>query len=639
MERRLESITKKQSVKRRPRISGIRSLPIGAVGVWYASQFDSIRRAIPNSAILSSLQSNNIVRFPKRNFSDTDLWVAGNQTVTEGIDAGDGTTDASRIQGTGTGGVIAVSGNSINLPSGTYTLGIKIRVHGGGANQNFTMSFPNVPGTPVTQTATASYQVIALVGTTPGGSENPIFLRGVGSTPFDFDVAGVCLLSGNKTAQDCSNELSLPFAGHMILGKNLYEGPSVSSGKLNLENGDTISFGAIQFAADISISTYTIVALVQRDGSLAAGASATLLAALTSNGGSSKFQSAFSSGDTGTNADFSITLNGGALADRFSVPMAYNLRGEMCALTSSWDGTYQTIWFNGSRVLINPMTGIAPNPDSVSTSNPVVPIFLKDLYAGKNSGVTPTGGFSLGALAFYNRALSPIEMRQCEAALRSRTSVSAPPQGRILIFEGDSNTNKSVTGGVYSYAGRVGNQLNKQYTIFDYALVGSQIFNNHGTSGNNDLGHRASSIDGMLITNNANYLFTLSINIGTNCFADIPTRVYSDLATYVAARRAAGWNRIIIWTVAPSNDPSTSNGYTYNNWRDEYNGYIKANTIGADGIVDTTSDPHIGPNSAVTSDSIYFLSEGVRPDRYHYANAGHVICSQLFSSVLNGLDA
>ena len=612
--------------------SGV-SMPAGAVGIWYADAYDAATRAIPNALSAQAL-SANIIRGPKRIFNaDGELWAISNITFTAGVDDGIGGTTAQRCQGTGTGGYLFVLGNSITCPAGAYTLGIKIRVHSGD-DQNFTMTFPNDPGTATTKTATAAYQTLILTGTTAGGSENPIFLRGIGSTAFDFDVAGVAFVAGTKNAAEMQAIIEEPLAGHMYLGKNQFTGPSASGGKLNLENANTTSFGVVQFAEALSISTFTLVSVVERTEELTGTAGAVLMTSIT--GGSGRFTQQIANNNANVN-DLASNLGNKSLALRVSVENSMNIVDEgPLIVTSSWDGTFQNTSVNGARVIYNPMDGRLPSVTGAVDDRPTVPVSVSDFYVGKVYGDSSTGGFKLIAQALYMPAITAAQQRQAETALRARAAQSAitvAQGGRFLCFEGDSNTTRSVTGGVYSYPAKIQAHLNDKFIISDYAYTGAKIY---GDGSGNGLIERGPYIDEHIVAG-AGYEYTLSIMIGTNVFGDslTPAQVYAQLATYVAARRAAGWDRIVIQTVPPSNTALTFLGVGFDAWRGTFNALILANSIGADGVVDTTQDANIGPDSVVDSDSVYFLNESGL--RYHYDNAGHEIVAQLVADVINAL--
>ena len=174
----------------------------------------------------------------------------------------------------------------------------------------------------------------------------------------------------------------------------------------------------------------------------------------------------------------------------------------------------------------------------------------------------------------------------------------------------------------------------------DYAVSGSTTREN--------ITYDVSKVDARIDHSvDLNFVYTNTGNNGLQIGGQTPSEVYQDIKTWVAARRAAGFNKIIISTVGASHlTPSLygNGGYPLaisdslmNFYLAELNARIAAgwkSDIGADGCVAIGEDSHVGI-LANTSDVNYFGADQLHENDNGYDYKARVLIAPALTQMIN----
>lgn len=123
------------------------------------------------------------------------------------------------------------------------------------------------------------------------------------------------------------------------------------------------------------------------------------------------------------------------------------------------------------------------------------------------------------------------------------------------------------------------------------------------------------------ITNNI-----LSVFIGTNDYVTPTATFLASLKSFVLARKAAGWNKVLITTVLPRCNPVSNE-----TWRTTVNTALRADHAWADGIVDLGDTSTAMGGVGACADTMYY-GDGVHP-----TVLGDSLLAPVFSAVLDSL--
>jgi hypothetical protein len=490
---------------------------LGAIGVWYADQYSSTTKAIPNKAAASQ-PSSNFLRAPRRLFSNASWWSGSGTTIVDDAVAGsDGIVDASTV--VGTGNWLLRSAGSDAIPAGVYTVAVEA-IRNTGSDQSFAFTPDNTSTRSAAKTATSAWQTFSYTFTLAAPSTiNKLAVCSVdGSTGANIAIRDMRLSSGSA---DLGVE---PLVGHLYLGTSQGDTkPSYSAGEVNLSTG---GFGLVQFPAAITITStgMTALALVSR---VAAGSS---YQAYLSKAQAYTTFSAYTSQNEAP-ADFAVT--------NFNVPGLWQTQGAGYHVFSHrYDGTNRDMFLDDIRAHRRAAT--------------VSDFSLRDLFVGMVNSSALTSGYKIVGIALFNKNLTDAELRQAAVILQTRAGVSgvtASNQSRILAFEGDS-----ITGGFnYSWPYLYGPNASPSMFGANYAVSGSTIA---------DMVARAATVDGVIPPNKGSRKFILSVLIGANDLATLGTSTWlTNLAAYLDARRAAGWI-VVICTVLPRTIPTVKGSFS-----------------------------------------------------------------------------
>jgi lysophospholipase L1-like esterase len=570
-------------------------MPDGALGIWYADQFSTVRRAVVPNAVTTTPTSYNLLAAPRGMFSVAGIYtMSGSATaVDNNATANDGTLRASTLT-LPAGGSIAPSA-SFTLPGGTYTVVIEVRRSTGSvSDQPFKINFD---GTATTKTATSAWQRLTVTKTIVGGASVAINIGGNGSTTATLEVGEFSVYSGSS---DQGPEV---YVGHMYPGAGAYDtNISVGSGYINFDAAQR--FGIMQFATGTALTAYTVIAIASRQNSntyshmLSDAADYTKLTACFQE--SDKPQILFS----GAPIAYPQTSFAAVVNNIYNETVGAGLH----ALTQRYDGTTFALFNDNSPICVDSThTG-----RSTTTSG--------DLFAGiYHNPFWHNPSHRFAALAFYPRALSDAEVRMAVRAMKTRVALTQTVVTQNLVmFEGDSITDTSQT---FSYARKFLPNASPLVAGHGGAITGSTIAS---------LVTRASFTDSFLppVSEFNGRKFILTVLIGANDINSMSNSTWlANFAAYCDARRAAGW-KVVVCTVLARSDGA---GTGFNAARNSINTTLRT-WVGThcDAIADFAADSTIGTDAAA-SNVTYF------PDGLHPSDAGHVIMESIIRPVINGL--
>lgn len=565
-------------------------LPSGAWGVWYADQYvSSARKYIPN-AVGATTAPVSKWGATRRSFSDQFFWNNSNSvTVTD--DAGtapDSTNEASSVVGTGSSWYIGRTIGSV--PSGTYTVAVYVKWLGS-SGQAFQIV---TPGSSPTFTATSSWQRCAVTFAYSGGSLQ-IVLESTG-TSSSLLICDFELFTGSS---DLGPEASP--CGLMTVGKSAWDSTSSASGGI-LDLTASSSFAHIQMPSSVSLGAFTVVSLAQKTGS-----STGFVGVLN------KPNLAFNT--FGAQLEFGIggqTEPGlGYSGSTTWTPETYTnywkfLGTGWHTFTHQYDGAQLSFNLDGGQMLYVTGTRSAPS--------------VRDFMVGTIWNADYGQGWKFAAIAIYQRALSRSEIKQAEAALLAHASASGVTRSsgpRVLILEGDSITASST-----NYGALVAPNLSPACFGCVFAGPGSSLA---------AVNARAATLDKAIpLVKPSGSKYITSILIGRNDYGSYTPSDYAvAVAGWTSARKAAGWDKVVLVTILPS----TASGF--NTWRNSVNAIFKgagwATANGVDAICDFAADATMGPDAAASDTSLY--PDGTHPS----TTAQSTYLEPIYRAVINGL--
>ena len=217
------------------------SLPAGALGVWYASNYTaSPRPYIPNEITkATNTPSANLLAGPRRVFANTGVWqTSGTVTITDdAATAPDASNEASTATCSGNWSIKTAS--IVNLPAGTWTVACNVK-RNTVSDQSFCFTGDNTATRSPVKTATSSWQRFSYTFTTASSlGINRVSLCSIdGVTAANLQICDLELYSGSS---DLGPQT---LAGHMYLGSSAYDAtPTYAAGELNLSTG---GYGMVQ---------------------------------------------------------------------------------------------------------------------------------------------------------------------------------------------------------------------------------------------------------------------------------------------------------------------------------------------------------------------------------------------------------
>lgn len=268
-----------------------------------------------------------------------------------------------------------------------------------------------------------------------------------------------------------------------------------------------------------------------------------------------------------------------------------------------------------------------------SVADASVSVSIADLVCGwlSNSGIH--GKYKFNSIALWDRALSNAEVVTGDAFLSAKAAESGLDTSidRYVLATGDSITyGTGSSDGLGSYANRAGANLTGTLGLVT-AVAGSALGTPADSSSVNSLYGRKARDLSVIPTNKNGRTFILTILIGRNDllgYSGGATQYAANVATYAAAMKAGGFDKVAICTVLPS----TLAGF--NTQRNLLNaiytgaGWAAANNI--DAIIDLASVSGMGADSDASNAANY-------GDGTHPTNAGYALLEPTFTAGINGL--
>lgn len=313
---------------------------------------------------------------------------------------------------------------------------------------------------------------------------------------------------------------------------------------------------------------------------------------------------AFSVSHTATYIDFWVAN----LTTIYYAFGAQALPGDVVCVGMSYDGA--TV-----RTIVNGHLRTMPNTGTLGISGAV--------RLGQYTGNATATGAMLAEALVWRSGMTDTQMRQMCTYLLARWGYSRPTVSRIVVCVGDS--------------------LTKDINYIGYPLIMSSAI------GNTEVSHNAAAYPGgglgwigglvpaeldavYLDSNQAVRINTIwaGSNDLTDEFvtpAESAASIFALTEDYCAARRAAGWQKLVVFTVLPRTYIGMPAGYE--DCRQAFNTLMRADwsTI-ADALCDVAADERIGVYGA-QFDTDYFL-----PDAVHINDGGHAVVAELLQPII-----
>lgn len=587
-------------------------MPSGAIGIWDAStSFVATPRKMIKNSVTNGANDQNLFSGPRRAYSSPD-WnmqrfsgFAG--TLTDmATTAPDGSNDAATYSNAAVGLWQVTSEGSGPYPAGTYTFAVSLKSMTG-VNQSMYMRVAQsvegnkaitITPTWARYTFTFTLSSSTFIGLDLCSQPGP-------DTQVNFAFIDHEVFSGSADLNPSPLTLA-PLAirnADMILGVSHYD----TTANVVTNHTTNTTLATIQFSSRFTPSAFTFVAAFKQTAAPAAGGALAVM---------SKLQKWFGMG-------FGTSVNGASSGPLYwnSQPgMANNASGVQTS-GSSWaplgsgnvtlvlrySGTRLSTFINGKRVSDGPLT--------------LTPQSMQDFIVNAFDLGDKTG-MEIGLLALYSRALTDVEARSCHSYLA--TTFGAPGVKQIVGLTGTSISALPIP----SYYQQAGPELSPLRIISSEATASSDL--NDGAS------IQAPALD-MLITDGPTQdRYILMCEHGTNDLAQdglTDVQLIAKLATYLDARRAAGWQKILQSTIM-SREAATIGAYSkaqFDTYRASVNSAIRS-WVGTriDAVVDFAADSTMGQNTS-SANTTYF-ADGVHP-----TSAGATIMKGIFETAINSI--
>lgn len=563
------------------------ALVAGAIGFWPMDTYTtSPRKAVPN-AMSAVPVSANLFAGSRRVFNTAiGLWNNSSTTVADNaVNDPLGAQEASTSNGTGNW---YISQNDATLvPAGTYTVAVNAKSNTG-ANQQFCFSGDGATTRSPVKTATTSWQRFSYTFTASGGQQvaQVMLLSIDGVTAANLQIVDLELYSG-------SSDL-----GPQTLAGHLYSGISGFNSTESYSGGywsPSTGLGAIQFPSAQTLTAFTAMTVCSK---VASGSSYQSFL--------SKIQSytAFSAmmeltGAPAYNAGFNLNQLTSGLWRTLSVGAhVVGLR---------YDGTTVSFWLDD--VILYQATA------SISSTA------IEDLWVNLTNTVGGglTSGYKFNSIALYNKALTDAEYRQNVTALTSRAASSGITLAseRVYAATGDSITGRDG----FDYPYLFGPNASPAILGADWGISGYGIA---------DLVTQASLLDLVIPPNPGARKFILSVLIGANNQGLGSSAFLTSLASYLDARRTAGW-KVVLCTLLPQ----TTVGF--NAFRNAVNAGINGWAPGLhyDALADFAANGTVGIDGNGTTTGPWNTTN--YSDGIHPTAAGQAILETIIRPVINAL--
>lgn len=597
------------------------AMPSGAMGIWYAADYDSTYKRIPNAAVAAS--SNKLItRHPRGAFATaavggeggTGGWISTGVTVTEKFAAGrDGVMAATRF-------VIASTGQaryrqSISLPAGTYTMVIDVKTTGAGP-QDFTMSRDG-GSTTVTKTATSTMTQFKNEFTL--GSTTTVdlrFIATVAAAAGDFVIDKAFLWDG--AAATVPSDLEL--VGDMYFGNSSKATVGIASGVIALTNG---AIGSCDLPDFVTATETTIFAVVKRTANYTGTPGFRypfiwdVLSGSTSGYGTSSWALGEYEGEGNLTGTF-----GGKLVQPATGGFSPNLYadGQYHVISMSANSAAVDLWIDDVELCVNAAL--------TSTSRTA-----RKFQIGNNTPAYGLVPFSMNSVAIYDRKLTDAERRVAINSLIAKaqeSGITITKPSNHLIGGFDSITvGPSNNSYLQQYLANI--TSGKIVRVQNEAIGGSTLHLNPTTYLNFDvrLPYHLAGIPA-LSSERTGRKFIVTLHPGANDLQ--PNYASTDeflTALWVITDQLRARGAVVgIATTLPKGTSQT--GYATHNARRLVANAAYAAAVGThcDFIIDFAADATMGPDAAANNATYY--SDGLHPTA-----AGHAILETIYRAAVN----
>lgn len=600
------------------------------LGVWYASDYNSTWKTIPNATTVGTTPIQPVVtRYPRGLFTtasrvpgSSNGWLSGgfdNMTVTEKY-----AVNAEGLQ-VGTRIVFATTANglryrnTLSLPAGTYTMVIHAKSNTG-SSQDFLMS-ANGGSTTATKTATTSWQQFKHEFTLGSTTTSDLrFMKPVTGASGDFVIDNAFLWSGASASVP-----AIPtWAGHLTLANSSVESVSCTAGQLALTSAQA---GSINLDTIQAGQAFTIYATVKRTATYAAAVSGRFpflftpmectLGAWGTGGGlalgewdNESFLQGIHSSTTVRATNFSAVFPTGDAPDLYT-------DGGWHVISMRSNGTEISIWIDDCCYRFT----------TVATTAAIN--FFVMCIGGNN-------GFSrhlMTSLALYAKAHTTVERRTAIDALTFRAAadgITITRPRNLIVGEGDSITQGPATNSYFQkyFANCTGTGLN---VINWPSISGSCISSSIAAQAN--LTVRAPVVIEGTPQDLTGRKAVCTILIGANDLqsfynnaSTFLTALYGVVTSYQDAGYVVG-----VATVLPKGTAAT--GYAaHNTLRATVNTQLRAD-VGTqfDFLIDFAADATMGQDSS-PSNLTNWNADGLHP-----TSAGHTILEPIYRAAVNAV--
>lgn len=226
----------------------------------------------------------------------------------------------------------------------------------------------------------------------------------------------------------------------------------------------------------------------------------------------------------------------------------------------------------------------------------------------------------IGEALVYRYGASDTDMRRMCTYLLTRWGLTAPSPRKVVCYVGDSQT---AFAGVQKWPGMVADVMgttSQSHTTVAQPGVDLAYINSIAAGWVDPVCDETAAC-------NVNLIWA-----GTNDLAQgvSGATVYSRLETYCAARRAAGWDKIVVLTALPRSN--TGCDPDHETLRQAFNSLVRANYASiADAIIDVAADGRIGDDGDEL-DTTYYDA-----DKVHLNSTGQAVIAALAQPVIAGV--
>lgn len=499
------------------------------------------------------------------------LWRSNGATITDNFAANpvDGSTTASRFEGT------AVQlYQTITTTAQQYTQSVYLKSNTGSSLAGQLVVLDPSSGFIIQSiTITTSWQRFSMTWTGHAGNTNiyPIYPPGGVAQDIVFYHPQV---EAGSTATPIR---PLSFTMGMNATANS-SAPSWTTGAISITSG-TFALGGLPNA--VTLGTVTLYALAKQTGD--PGAYAPYLSDWQVPGGPKTIF-----GYDGTTATPWLAYQAGISTSVVKAPAVYLTDSLWHIVAASNDGSTTKLYVDGQMVA-------SKSSAATSVTNGAF-AFGTDNTVGFYPGV-------LGSIGLYTAVHTQAQIDQMTQYFKGvATAKGVTPPASVtewLMYEGDSITDATSGPPVPTamYPWLVAKTLSPGILGWNNAVSGSFVFH---------LAARAAVVDATIKAGRNNILFVL---VGTNDLANTGTAAALETAwaSYMTARRTAGWNKIIACTLTSTNDATKQPKI------DTFNTWLHANyATYADALSDFAADANLGCGTTCGANTTYF-SDGLHP--------------------------